>query len=56
VDFPGGGSTHPARVSAGNWPAHKKVRFRVLRIGGKTLLNRSEVEKYAPEQPGRPRK
>jgi excisionase family DNA binding protein len=34
----------------------KKGRFRVLRIGGKTLLNRSEVEEYAPEQPGRPRK
>lgn len=34
----------------------KKGRFRVLRIGGKTLLNRAEVEEYAPERPGRPRK
>lgn len=34
----------------------KKGRFQVLRIGGKTLLNRLEVEKYAPERPGRPRK
>ncbi|HEY6352312.1 MAG TPA: helix-turn-helix domain-containing protein [Candidatus Angelobacter sp.] len=34
----------------------KKGRFRVLRIGGKTLLSRSEIEEYTPERPGRPRK
>ena len=34
----------------------KKGRFRILRIAGKVLLKRSEVEAYAPEQPGRPRR
>lgn len=32
----------------------KKGRFDVLRIGGKVLLNRSQVESFKPEQPGRP--
>jgi excisionase family DNA binding protein len=30
----------------------KKNRFRTLEIGGKTLLNRSDVEAYRPQQPG----
>jgi excisionase family DNA binding protein len=34
----------------------KKGRFRVLRIGGKVLLKRSEVKAYERERPGRPRK
>jgi len=34
----------------------KKGRFRVLKIGGKVLLRRSEVKAYEREQPGRPRK
>ena len=33
-----------------------KGRFRVLRIGGKTLLKRADVKSYQPEEPGRPRK
>ena len=31
----------------------KKGRFDVLKIGGKVLLKRSEVEMFKPEQPGR---
>jgi excisionase family DNA binding protein len=34
----------------------QKGRFRTLRIGGKVLLNRREVEKYKPKKTGRPRK
>lgn len=34
----------------------KKGRFRVLRIAGKVLLNRHEVETYKPKPTGRPRK
>lgn len=34
----------------------KKERFQTLKIGGKVLLKRSEVEAYHPENPGRPRK
>ena len=34
----------------------QKGRFRTLRIGGKVLLNRHEVEKYKPKKTGRPRK
>jgi hypothetical protein len=34
----------------------KKGRFRVLRIAGKVLLNRLEVEKYKTKPTGRPRK
>jgi len=34
----------------------KKGRFRVLRIGGKVLLNRHEVETYKTKPTGRPRK
>jgi excisionase family DNA binding protein len=34
----------------------KKGRFRVLKIGGKVLLKRSDVESFKPEQPGRPPK
>jgi excisionase family DNA binding protein len=34
----------------------QKGRFRTLRIGGKVLLNRREVEKYKPKRTGRPRK
>jgi excisionase family DNA binding protein len=34
----------------------RKGRFRVLRIGGKTLLKRADVKSYQPEGPGRPRK
>ena len=30
----------------------QKNRFRVLKIGGKTLLNRLDVERYHPQQPG----
>ena len=33
----------------------KKGRFEILRIGGKVLLRRSEVESFEPELPGRPR-
>jgi len=32
----------------------KKGRLKVLRIGGKILLNRSDIEAFVPEQPGRP--
>jgi hypothetical protein len=31
-------------------------RFRILRIGGKVLLNRREVERYKPKRTGRPAK
>jgi excisionase family DNA binding protein len=34
----------------------KKERFRTLRIGGKVLLDRHEVENYKPKRTGRPRK
>jgi excisionase family DNA binding protein len=34
----------------------RKGRFQVLRIGGKILLKRADVNAYEPEQPGRPRK
>lgn len=34
----------------------KKGRLQVLKIGGKVLLNRSEVQLFEPERPGRPRK
>jgi len=34
----------------------KKGRFRVLRIAGKVLLNRREVETYKTKPTGRPRK
>jgi len=34
----------------------KKGRLRVLRIAGKVLLNRREVENYKPQRTGRPRK
>jgi hypothetical protein len=34
----------------------KKGRFRVLRIAGKVLLNRHEVETYKIKPTGRPRK
>jgi excisionase family DNA binding protein len=34
----------------------KKGRFRVLRIAGKVLLNRHEVETYKNKPTGRPRK
>jgi hypothetical protein len=34
----------------------KKGRFRTLRIAGKVLLDRQEVEKYEPKRTGRPRK
>jgi excisionase family DNA binding protein len=30
----------------------KKNRFRTLKIGGKTLLHRLDVEAYQPQQPG----
>jgi len=33
-----------------------KGRFRTLRIGGRVLLDRSEVENYKPRRKGRPRK
>lgn len=33
----------------------KKGRFQILEIGGKILLNRSEVRSFEPESPGRPR-
>jgi excisionase family DNA binding protein len=32
----------------------KKGRFQVLRIGGKALLNRTEIVNFVPEQAGRP--
>uniref|UniRef100_A0A372IKD5 DNA-binding protein n=2 Tax=Paracidobacterium acidisoli TaxID=2303751 RepID=A0A372IKD5_9BACT len=32
----------------------KKGRLQVLRIGGKVLLSRAEIENFVPEQPGRP--
>jgi excisionase family DNA binding protein len=32
----------------------KKGRLRVLEIGGKVLVNRSEIEAFMPEPPGRP--
>jgi excisionase family DNA binding protein len=34
----------------------KKGRFRTLRIGGRVLLDRREVENYKPKRTGRPRK
>jgi hypothetical protein len=34
----------------------KKGRFRTLRIGGRVLLDRREVENYEPKRTGRPRK
>jgi excisionase family DNA binding protein len=34
----------------------KKGRFSTLRIGGRVLLDRSEVENYKPKRKGRPRK
>jgi excisionase family DNA binding protein len=34
----------------------KKGRFRTLRIGGRVLLDRNEVENYKPRRKGRPRK
>lgn len=34
----------------------KKGRFDVLRIGGKVLVKRSQIEAYKPELPGRPSK
>jgi hypothetical protein len=34
----------------------KKGRFRTLRIGGRVLLDRREVQSYKPKQTGRPRK
>jgi excisionase family DNA binding protein len=34
----------------------QKGRFRILRIGGKVLLTRREVEKYKPKRTGRPPK
>jgi excisionase family DNA binding protein len=32
----------------------KKGRLQVLKIAGKVLLNRAEIESFVPEQPGRP--
>jgi excisionase family DNA binding protein len=32
----------------------KKGRFRILKIGGKVLLRRNDIETYQPEAPGRP--
>jgi excisionase family DNA binding protein len=32
----------------------KKGRLRVLKIAGKVLVNRAEIEAFVPEQPGRP--
>jgi excisionase family DNA binding protein len=32
----------------------KKGRLQVLKIAGKVLLNRAEIEAFVPEQPGRP--
>ena len=34
----------------------KKGRFRTLRIGGRVLLDRRDVENYKPKKTGRPRK
>lgn len=34
----------------------KKGRFRTLRIAGRILLDRVEVENYKPKRTGRPRK
>lgn len=34
----------------------KKGRLRTFRIGGYTLVNRSDVEEYRPREAGRPRK
>jgi excisionase family DNA binding protein len=34
----------------------KKGRFRTLRIGGRVLLDRREVENYKAQRTGRPRK
>ncbi len=34
----------------------KKGRFRTLQIGGRVLLDHSEVENYKPRRKGRPRK
>ena len=31
-----------------------KGRFKVLEVGGRVLLSRSDVERYKPERPGRP--
>jgi excisionase family DNA binding protein len=33
----------------------KRGRLTVFRIGGKLLVNRKEIEKFEPEEPGRPR-
>jgi|HubBroStandDraft_1064217.scaffolds.fasta_scaffold29856_3 excisionase family DNA binding protein len=33
----------------------KQGRFNVLRVGGKTLLNRPEVKAFKPNRPGRRR-
>ena len=32
----------------------KKERFKTLEIGGRLLLQRSEIENYQKERPGRP--
>ena len=34
----------------------KKGRLQVLRIAGKVLLKRAEIESFVPDQPGRPAK
>jgi len=34
----------------------QKGRFRILRIGGKTFLDRGEVQNYKTKRTGRPRK
>jgi excisionase family DNA binding protein len=34
----------------------KKGRLRVLKIGGRLLVRRKEVEEFTPEQAGRPPK
>lgn len=33
----------------------KRGRLSVLRIGGRLLVNRKEIERFKSEQPGRPR-
>ncbi len=32
----------------------KRGRLRVLKIGGRLLVRREDVERFIPEQPGRP--
>ena len=32
----------------------KKGRFKVLEVGGRILVSRSDIERYKPERPGRP--